>query len=202
MSFSHALFKAFVARNASYVIKKAFSKKYLLFTNIGISCSLSGLGDVIEQQVEYYQGVIKRWDPIRTRNMAIAGISVGTVCHFWYMNLDKLIPGQTLRIVFTKVMLDMLIGSPLYLSAFFVTLNVAEGSTKEQIVEEFKDKSWKLYLAEWIIWPPAQFVNFYFLSTKYRVLFDNGVSLLYDVFASKIMFNHRDTDTDDLKKQS
>nr|CAI5860417.1 unnamed protein product [Callosobruchus analis] len=203
MSFGlNVLFKAFVTKNANNVIRKAFSNKYLLFTNVGISCSLSGLGDIIEQHIEYSQEVVDQWDPLRTRNMAIAGLSVGAVCHYWYKHLDKLIPGQSLKRITMKVFVDMLIGSPLYLGAFFVTLNIAEGSTKEQFVDQFKDKSWKLYLAEWIIWPPAQFINFYFLSTKYRVLFDNGVSLMYDVFASKIMFSHNSEDKKESKRQS
>ena len=44
----------------------------------------------------------------------------------------------------------------------------------------------KLYIAEWVIWPPAQFVNFYFLPTRYRVLYDNTISLLYDTYTSHV----------------
>ena len=44
----------------------------------------------------------------------------------------------------------------------------------------------QLYIAEWFIWPPAQFLNFYFLPTRYRVAFDNVVSLGYDVYTSRV----------------
>ncbi len=43
-----------------------------------------------------------------------------------------------------------------------------------------------MYLAEWVIWPPAQFVNFWLLPTRFRVLFDNAVSLGYDVYTSHV----------------
>ena len=44
----------------------------------------------------------------------------------------------------------------------------------------------QLYIAEWLLWPPAQFINFYFLPTRYRVLYDNTVSLVYDVYTSHV----------------
>ena len=47
----------------------------------------------------------------------------------------------------------------------------------------------RLYLAEWLLWPPAQFINFYYLPTKYRVLYDNIVSLIYDTYTSHVKHN-------------
>lgn len=45
------------------------------------------------------------------------------------------------------------------------------------MLDEIKDKALRLYTAEWVIWPPAQVINFYVLPTKYRVLYDNSISL-------------------------
>jgi len=44
----------------------------------------------------------------------------------------------------------------------------------------------QLYIAEWFIWPPAQFVNFYFLPTRLRVIYDNTISLGYDMYTSHV----------------
>ena len=41
-------------------------------------------------------------------------------------------------------------------------------------------------MAEWFIWPPAQFVNFYFLPTRFRVIYDNAISLGYDMYTSHV----------------
>lgn len=117
-------------------------------------------------------------------------------------------PGRNLTIVLKKVFWDQLICSPIVISTFFLTLGVLEKSSREEIVAEIKSKAWKLYagkltqqnyfflinfdkivsffLAEWVVWPPAQIINFYWLPNKYRVLYDNTISLGYDVYTSKV----------------
>jgi protein Mpv17 len=36
------------------------------------------------------------------------------------------------------------------------------------------------------VWPPAQVINFYLLPTRFRVLYDNTISLGYDVYTSYV----------------
>lgn len=165
---------------------QAFSSKYLLCTNVTISLTLSGLGDVIEQRYEILTGDLQKWNPVRTRHMSTSGVTVGVLCHFWYKFLDSRITGHTLKMVFKKIIIDQFVGSPLCISTFFITLAALEGATLAEFTEEVKQKAWRLYLAEWIIWPPAQFINFYFLPTKFRVLYDNIISLGYDVYTSYV----------------
>lgn len=42
--------------------RTAFSDKNLLLTNVGISISLSGVGDFIEQRYEILTGELQKWD--------------------------------------------------------------------------------------------------------------------------------------------
>lgn len=168
------------------MFNKLFSDKYLLYTNVGISLCLSGVGDILEQNYEIFTEQIPNWNKERTRDMTLSGTTVGVVCHYWYKFLDRSLPGYTIRIVLKKIVIDQFVGSPLCISTFFGTIALLEGSTKEEFVQEVKDKAWRLYAAEWMIWPPCQFLNFYVLSTKYRVLFDNLVSLGYDVYTSHV----------------
>ncbi|XP_023021479.2 mpv17-like protein 2 [Leptinotarsa decemlineata] len=170
------------------VFKSAFSEKYLLLTNLGISVSLSGLGDAIEQRYEIMNDEIEKWNPLRTWHMSVSGLTVGFICHHWYKYLDKFLPGYTLRIVMKKIIVDQLVGSPLCISTFFITIGYLEGTEKDAFIEEIKQKAWKLYAAEWVIWPPAQFINFYLLPNKFRVLFDNTISLGYDIYTSRVKF--------------
>ncbi|OAD62073.1 Mpv17-like protein 2 [Eufriesea mexicana] len=118
--------------------------------------------------------------------MALSGMSVGIVCHYWYKYLDIKLPGRNMYIVLKKVIIDQLICSPLCITMFFVTLSILEKSNWAKLKDEIITKAHRLYIAEWIIWPPAQIFNFYFLPTKYRVVYDNIISLGYDVYTSHV----------------
>lgn len=176
----------FTSRSIKTFHKKAFSPKYLLFTNICISISLSSVGDCLEQQYEIYKKEIERYSGKRTSHMALSGLTVGVVCHYWYQFIDARLPGRTFGTVMRKVFWDQMICSPVVISTFFLTLGLLENTSRAEIVEEIKDKAWKLYVAEWVVWPPAQIFNFYFLPNKYRILYDNTISLGYDVYTSKV----------------
>lgn len=186
--------KTRIYRAFSKLLNRAFSDKYLLLTNVGLSVTLSGVGDVIEQNYEMMTKKIDCWDQIRTRNMSVSGFTIGIFCHAWYRYLDKFIPGYSLRIVMKKVAVDQFIASPICISIFFFTLAALEKTTKDELASEIKNKAWKLYAAEWMIWPPAQFINFYVLPYKYRVLFDNSVSLCYDIFTSHVKYDDENDD--------
>ncbi|XP_043492279.1 mpv17-like protein 2 [Polistes fuscatus] len=168
---------------------KLFSSKNLLYTNVAVSISLSAVGDIIEQHYEIIKGQWEKWSPSRTRNMAVSGMSIGIVCHYWYKYLDSKLSGRTSKIVLKKVIIDQLIGSPLCIGMFFLTTGLLEKSNLSELKHEIVNKAHKLYVAEWIIWPPAQIINFYFLPTKYRVLYDNTVSLGYDVYTSQVKYD-------------
>uniref|UniRef100_A0A1A9W1G9 Mpv17-like protein 2 n=1 Tax=Glossina brevipalpis TaxID=37001 RepID=A0A1A9W1G9_9MUSC len=165
--------KSLARHNTVRVIRnlhnQAFSSKFLLFTNMGISCILGSAGDVLEQNYEIYEGELKRWNPIRTLHMGISGLSVGVVCHYWYQYLDNRLPNRTFKVVLQKIFLDQVVGSPIYIACFFITMGLLEKKSNQEILDEMREKAWKLYVAEWVVWPVAQFVNFYWLPTRYRV---------------------------------
>lgn len=170
------------------VTKYAFSSKALFYTNIGISITLSGLGDAIEQRIEMHQDKEMVFDPTRNFNMSMTGLPSAIICHNWYKFLDNRIKGRTIRAVMLKVFFDQIICSPLCISAFFFTLCILERSTFKQAVDEIKQKAMKLYVAEWVVWPPAQFINFYVLPLRFRVVFDSTISLGYDIYTSYVRF--------------
>lgn len=161
--------------------------KHLLLTNLTISVSLSATGDVLQQNYDILtKKQTSEWDKRRTRDMAASGLTVGLVCHHWYVWLDKTIPGRTLSVVMKKLIVDQLILSPVYISVFFVTVGILERSSIAEMGKEIWEKGTRIYTAEWFIWPPAQIFNFAFLPTRYRVLYDNTISLGFDVYTSYV----------------
>lgn len=178
--FSH-FFKSY--KHAATV---AFSRKYLFYTNVTISTCISLCGDLIEQSYEYHMHEIDKYDFERTGHMAFSGAIAGLIGHHWYIFLDKIIVGRTFDMVLKKLMLDQFICSPIMIMSFFASVAIFEDNPLESFNEEVKDKFWTLYKAEWVVWPPAQIINFYFLPTKYRILYDNTISLCYDVYTSQV----------------
>lgn len=160
--------------------------RYLLYTNVAISISLSGVGDTLEQHYEIFNGEMDKWDSSRTMRMSISGMTVGVICHNWYKFLDSKLAGRSIQIVAKKVLVDQIVCSPLCIATFFITLGILEKASWAETKKEIKDKAWRLYAAEWVVWPPAQIINFYFLPLRYRVLYDNTISLGYDVYTSYV----------------
>ncbi|XP_014668995.1 PREDICTED: mpv17-like protein 2 [Priapulus caudatus] len=179
-------------RSARKTTRVLFSK-YLLVTNVGISMTLSAAGDVLQQHYQMSQGRHVAWDRRRTRHLATSGMTVGFGCHWWYLFLDRKLPGRALPIVLKKMVADQVIFSPVMWSVFFVTLGLLEGTGARHMVNETIFKGQKLWTAELLVWPPAQMVNFMLLPTHYRVLYDNVISLGFDYYASYVKHTPMDT---------
>lgn len=179
-----------------------FSPRWLLFTNTGLTVGLSITGDAFQQWYQStYQQKNKPWDKKRTIRMGATGLMMAPFIHYWYICLDQWFPGRTFRILWRKVLLDQLICSPVYVSIFVLSLGIMEGQTWRKIKVDLKAKGAVLYATEWAVWPPAQFVNFYFLPSRYRVLYDSTVSLAFDVFWSYVWYEMDiDEDTGDTNK--
>lgn len=177
------------ATHLKRAVNIAFSDKFLLYTNVTISISLSALGDIMEQSYEVYTGEMEKYDSRRTMHMAFSGAAVGVLCHHWYKVLDKFIIGKTFDMVVKKLLLDQLIFSPIMIVTFFGSIALFENDPYENFKQELREKFITLYRAEWMVWPPAQVINFYFLPTRYRVLYDNTISLGYDIYTSQVKYD-------------
>lgn len=150
----------------------------------------------MQQNYEMFCKRQSSWDPLRTGKMCTTGLAIGPCCHFWYQFLDRTFPGKALGVVMKKIVLDQIIFSPINISIFLLTLGYLEGSSIKTVGKELKEKGAQLLKAEWIVWPPAQLVNFLFVPPRFRVLYDNTVSLGFDYYYSYVKFRKGDVDTE------
>ncbi|XP_058830448.1 mpv17-like protein 2 [Topomyia yanbarensis] len=165
--------------------------RYLLLTNTVSSGLLMMLGDVVAQEIE------QRFDDVQERQydwrrigcMTLVGISQGPMHHYLYQWMDRALPKVDIRTVFLKIGLDQLIMSPIFIISYLYTAGLLEGNSIRQCTDEFVAKYWTIYAADWIVWPPVQFINFFWLSPKYRVLYINAITMLYNVFLCYIKHN-------------
>jgi protein Mpv17 len=175
--------------------KKNIFTKHLIITNLLISSTFSGLGDIIEQMFEMISdkeedccgGENNEWNKKRTLKLATTGITVGLVCHVWYINLDKHFYASNFKTIVQKILLSQLIFSPISIVVFFVTLGILNSSPNSVVVKNIKEKGKQIYIAEWAVWPLAFLINFYLVPLKYRILYDSVISLGFDVFNSYIV---------------
>ncbi|KAG0692743.1 Mpv17-like protein 2 [Chionoecetes opilio] len=172
-------------RTARRVWSRMFGR-YLWVTNT-VSCGgMLALGDGIQQQVERLRGVSAKqsYDRERTGRLFLVGLSQGPPHHIFYAWLDKVLPQRTGKVVFKKIMADQFLAAPFFAVTFFMGAGLLEGLTPAESWSEFKAKFPAVYAFDWLIWPPTQAINFYFVPAPYRVLYVNVITVIWDVFLS------------------
>lgn len=169
--------------------------KYLLLTNTVSSGLLMGIGDLVQQEIEYRRKILpKRYDWGRLLRMTIVGALLGPVHHYFYAYLDKLYPDTNLASVFKKMAIDQIVGAPVCIALFFYGMGTLEKKSFKESHTELKEKFVTVYIVDLCIWPVTQFVNFYFIPLQYRVVYSNLVTMIYDVFLSYV--KHVDSPTE------
>lgn len=173
--------------------------KHLLATNLTISIGFSALGDIVEQIIELVSREIKQWDRLRTLKLASTGFTVGFVCHYWYLFLERVYPHNRRGQVLKKIILNQIVLSPVCILIFFATLAIMEASDKQRLIHDLNTKGKDIFMAELFIWPPASLINFYFVPFKFRILYDSITSLGFDIYNSYVV--HKTTPHDNFTKK-
>jgi len=177
-----------VRRLAQAVTKavKPIVTRNMLVTNTATSAVLFTSGDVIQQRIEKSMGQKNRYDYSRSGRMFLVGLSQGPPHHYWYIYLDKLLPKKTLRTVCVKILADQIIAAPFFAITFFIGMGILEDKRLSECWSEFIKKFPVVYMFDWVIWPPTQYVNFRYIPQSFRVFYVNVVTVIWDVFLSYI----------------
>jgi len=174
--------------------------KHLLLTNC-VSCGgFFVIGDAIQQKIEMTQNPGQKFDYKRTMRLAVVGLTQGPPHHFWYLYLDRWFPGRSKQVVIKKILADQAVAAPFFAITFIYGAGLLEGNSLRSCWNEFKNKFPTIYMFDWLIWPPTQGINFLYVPTQYRVLYVNGVTVLWDVFLSYI--KHKPEDGGDIEREN
>lgn len=161
--------------------------KYLLATNVLSSGILMVVGDVAAQELEYRKGLLKeRYDFSRMWRMFVVGSLQGPLHHYSYGWMDRIMPAVNTRNSIKKILIDQFVMSPICILLFFYPACYLENKTLSETNDEIMSKFPYIYITDWFVWPAAQYVNFQYLDPKYRVMFVNVMTALYNVFISYI----------------
>lgn len=168
--------------------------KYLLATNVISSGVLMSIGDLMAQEVEYRNGVLaKRYDWTRNAKMFVVGAAQGPLHHYFYGWLDRAYLGATVKITTVKILFDQLLMSPVCIVVFFYSAGWLNQKNNNECTEEIQSKFMRVYITDWMVWPATQFINFYYLHPKYRVIYVNFITMLYNVFLSYVKHDDENT---------
>ncbi|KAK9806839.1 hypothetical protein WJX72_004536 [[Myrmecia] bisecta] len=141
-------------------------------------------GDYIAQRMEG-KGIDRR----RAALSVVYGASViGPVGHHWYHGLDKAVsrcflPGS-LPFLAAKVAADTFVFTPAHVAAFFAFMTVAEGGRWKDVKQKFQQDFVPTFVAEAIIWPPYQYLNFARVPVQHQLLMCNAGAVLDGTFLS------------------
>ena len=154
-------------KNFKTIILTRAKKHNALISNTAITVVLMTGADLMQQNFE--KDNLNRplkatgYDLDRSRNITIIGLLTGPLMHGWYTILDTKYTSKAFNIIFKKVAIDQVFGSPLFLIVYFIGLSLLEGQTIRGSCDECKEKFPFAYLVFYFI------LNFYFcyLYSKY-----------------------------------
>ena len=90
----------------------------LLVFNTAVSGTLYVVGDVMQQKIFGTPG--SPYDYARTARMCALGLCVGPLNHFWYLQLDRLVVGEGMKMVMKKILCDQSIFAPTIIIVFYL----------------------------------------------------------------------------------
>ncbi|CAG9812100.1 unnamed protein product [Chironomus riparius] len=157
--------------------------KYLLLTNTVSSGFLMYIGEYFAQRIQKSKNMNENgYDREKMKQLAVVGLSQGPLHHYTYMWMERLLPGNAKSTIVKKIMSDQFIVSPVFILHYFYTSYFLEGRKVTETNELLKDKFLKVYVADWLVWPATQFINFQFVPLQYRVLYINMITMFYNIF--------------------
>ncbi|KAJ0412655.1 hypothetical protein ATCC90586_002285 [Pythium insidiosum] len=163
-------------------------------TKVATACGIAAIGDI---NCQLFIERNERFDGKRLFIFTfLGGVLVAPVLHVWYGFMGARIPGlSTPQAVVKRLALDQLVFAPTFLPVFFSTLLTLEG-VPEQIPSKLRQDWWSTVKVNWVVWVPAQLINFRFVPGNLQVLFANVVGLFWNSYLSFVSHADADANTD------
>lgn len=171
-------------------IKSLFSN-HLLAVNVASSGGLLVFGDFIQQHIEIWNKSHSTgsFDKERSGRLLLMGLFHGAPRHYFYVYLEKYLPGRDAYSVMRKILLDELVLSVFIDFSFVYGVTALEGYGHARSLDVTLDKFPTIYMWDWLLWPPLQILNFYFLPLRYRVIFVSTLNLVWNTLLSYFKHN-------------
>eukprot|EP00794_Sanderia_malayensis_P005688 gene5688-6389_t len=173
-------FKAFeeLTKMATQLGRVVLRKRQFLAVNTVVSVGCCTCAELIEQKIIERRKHLGRR---RMFSMASCGFLSGFTSTFWYL-WSATFTGRYK--ILKQLLFYQTVFTPYEYMQFYITVGLLEGESLQDVVAEIKKKFPITYLADWILSPPLMFINFKLIPLKFRVIYDNSISLVWCVFLS------------------
>lgn len=144
--------------------------------------------DDIPDDVATANSKLLQYDWERMMHVGVTGFTFsGPISHGWYNLLEGVVGRLALTSAYSsiaaKMSLDAILFSPIAVAGYFVWRSVLEGSDVQWKLEH---KWMSAVQASWSFWPMANIVNFSVVPLQFRVLYNNGLSVLWNAYLSNV----------------
>mmetsp|Transcript_17846 Transcript_17846/g.46610 ORF Transcript_17846/g.46610 Transcript_17846/m.46610 type:complete len:227 (+) Transcript_17846:229-909(+) len=127
----------------------------------------------------------REWDATRTLRFGMLGlILTGPTLHLWYGALYKHFSGVSAVQVLKRVALDQALFAPTFTAAFVSILFATEGRSLTELRGHMERNYAESVCVNWVMWIPAQVINFRFIPSAHSVLFANFVAVFWNSYLS------------------
>lgn len=154
-----------------------------LLTKCCTSCSGFLLGDILAQLLTDGMHI----DPVRCLVLASYGFLIdapaGNAFYDW---LDaNLFPNssKSIKAVAAKIAVDQLVYAPIFTCLLYIWLTAGSGNV-DGIPAVLQEKVVQTLMANFAVWPLAHGLNFYFVPTEQRILYNNFVGVCWTTWLS------------------
>lgn len=164
-----------------YVLKTHPWKTQMLTTGI-----LMGSGDVISQTL-LEKRKLSQIEPLKAVRFGCLGIFlVAPALRIWYLQLEKIFGVTGATVGLKKMLTDQLVFAPSFLGCFLVVSEFVQLKPWNSIKEKLHQDYLTVLRTNYLLWPAAQLVTFYYIPMEYRIVFVSFVSLIWNTYlASK-----------------
>jgi len=184
---------------SSIALAQVYRRSFESYPHVTLAVAggaLTALGDVVAQfsqiitsEDDHRRGF--QYDVPRTVRFFCFGAGISPLIGRWNKYLELKFPLRSRRggaSSFTqlskRVLVDQVFMAPIGLSVFLSSMAVMEGRGLEHIRGRFKDIYQPVLLANWKVWPAAQFINFRFIPLPYRVPFQQTCGVFWTLYLS------------------
>lgn len=150
-------------------------------TKMVTSGLIAGAGDVLSQMLVSGDP----FDPGRLlRYAGVGALVTAPVIHNWYNFLARRLPRTDLPSVLRRLALDQFVATPFLIVGFFGLFMALDGQGPDAIRGKVAQDFWPTLRSNWMVWIPANLVNFRCVPVNLQVLYSNCVGLFWNIYLS------------------